>query len=147
MCEFKRARKEEKIRKKREGKGDGGRKGIGRVRNEGEEKKGVGLEARRRRCQEGMKLRKWGWGVDRRRVRNLVFTDKHVSKLSWLSDQRVGITTELTLLGIVCPVGPQGLAISDKGQAKLTQWKEVKCNTEFILALGDPQNTGRWFKS
>ena len=48
-------------------------------------------------------------------MRNLVFTDKHISKLSWLSDQRLGITTELTFLGIVCPVGPLGSAISDKG--------------------------------
>lgn len=51
----------------------------------------------------------------RGRVRNLVFTDKHISKLSWLSDQRLGISTEFTFLGIVCPVGPLGSAISDKG--------------------------------
>lgn len=81
--------------------------------------------------------------VDGSRVRSLVFPDKHVSKLSWLSDQRRGIATDLTLLRIVCPVGLQGLEISDKGQAELTQWEEVECNTEFILALGDPRNMGR----
>lgn len=82
-------------------------------------------------------------------MRYLVFTDKHISELSWLSDQRLGITTDVTLSGIMCPVGLQGLAISDKGASysKLTQWKGVKCNTEFIWALRDPQNTGRWFKS
>lgn len=60
MCEFKRARKEGEIKKKREGGGKRGRKGIGRLRKEGEEKKGMEREARRRRCQEGMKLRKCG---------------------------------------------------------------------------------------
>lgn len=56
----------------------------------------------------------------RRRVRNLVFTDKHISKLSWLSDQRLGVTTGPTLSHIKCPVVLLGSAISDKGRAKMT---------------------------
>lgn len=49
-------------------------------------------------------------------MKNLVSSDKHVSKLPWLSDQRLGVTTESAFLGIICPVGPLGLAISDGDQ-------------------------------
>lgn len=51
-------------------------------------------------------------------MRNLVLTDKHISELSWLSDERLGLAAELTFLGIVCPLGPLGTAICDKEGAE-----------------------------
>lgn len=96
---------------KRNGSGEvmEGEKGTGRVGNERNKEKERSGKVPGMDETEKMRTDRQG------RVGILVLTDKHISKLSWLPDQRLGLTMELTFLGIVCRVGPEGSSISDKG--------------------------------